>query len=54
MENKVTRFPTFKVFKAWIELESEKSIKHLMTYNGGVCTDISLMYFANKKALTVN
>ena len=45
IKKKLDVFPVFKQYKAWVELESEKKIKCLRTYNDGEYTDDEFLTF---------
>uniref|UniRef100_A0A2N9GLP2 Gag-Pol polyprotein n=1 Tax=Fagus sylvatica TaxID=28930 RepID=A0A2N9GLP2_FAGSY len=51
IKNKADVFPVFKIFKARVELESEKKIKCLRTDNGGEYTSVEFDSFCQQEGI---
>jgi hypothetical protein len=51
IKNKADVFPVFKIFKARVELESEKKIKCLRTDNGGEYTGVEFDSFCQQEGI---
>ena len=51
IKNKADVFPVFKIFKARVELESEKKIKCLRTDNGGEYTGSEFDSFCQQEGI---